>query len=77
MLNIFVFIEYCRKLLLLQSAKELCCGKIFTAGTSSDLAIQILTDVSLGRGSQMHHDVVLVLLCVLLPLLFFSIPIPL
>ncbi|XP_026283226.1 cytoplasmic tRNA 2-thiolation protein 2 isoform X1 [Frankliniella occidentalis] len=46
-----------RRKIFLQSAKELDCCKVFTANTSTDLAIHILTDVSLGRGSQMHHDV--------------------
>lgn len=46
-----------RKQLLLLAAKELCCGKVFMAPTSTDLAVQILTDVSIGRGSHMHHDV--------------------
>ncbi|KAJ1524441.1 hypothetical protein ONE63_010938 [Megalurothrips usitatus] len=46
-----------RQQVLLRAAKELKCNKIFTAESSTDLAIHILTDVSLGRGAQMHHDV--------------------
>lgn len=58
-INLMIYPNCCRNQLLLQAAKELCCGKVFMAPTSTDLAIQILTDVSLGRGSLMHHDVVL------------------
>ncbi|KAK3916568.1 Cytoplasmic tRNA 2-thiolation protein 2 [Frankliniella fusca] len=46
-----------RRKMFLQSAKNLNCSKVFVANTSTDLAIDILTDISLGRGSHLHHDV--------------------
>lgn len=46
-----------RRQLLLLASQELMCNRLFTAQSSTDLAIQILTDVSLGRGSEMHNDV--------------------
>ncbi|CAG9796620.1 unnamed protein product [Diatraea saccharalis] len=38
-------------------AKELLCNIIFTAETSSTLAVNLISNLSLGRGSQVQHDI--------------------
>ncbi|CAH0405392.1 unnamed protein product [Chilo suppressalis] len=38
-------------------AKELQCNSIFTAETSTTLAIKLISNLSLGRGSQVQHDI--------------------
>uniref|UniRef100_A0A1B6KH68 Cytoplasmic tRNA 2-thiolation protein 2 n=1 Tax=Graphocephala atropunctata TaxID=36148 RepID=A0A1B6KH68_9HEMI len=43
--------------LLIQVAKALGCNKMFTAETADDLAVRLMTNVSLGRGSQLPYDV--------------------
>ncbi|KAJ9593306.1 hypothetical protein L9F63_015126, partial [Diploptera punctata] len=50
-------LELLRNRLLLKVAKHLKCTKIFTADTMSHLAVKLLTNVSLGRGSQLPLDV--------------------
>ncbi|PSN31223.1 Cytoplasmic tRNA 2-thiolation protein 2-A [Blattella germanica] len=46
-----------RNKLLLKVAKHLKCTKIFTAETTSNLAVKLLSNVSLGRGAQLPLDV--------------------
>ncbi|KAG8284736.1 Cytoplasmic tRNA 2-thiolation protein 2 [Homalodisca vitripennis] len=43
--------------LLIQVAKVLGCNKMFTAETADDLAVKLMTNVSLGRGAQLPYDV--------------------
>ncbi|XP_054279048.1 cytoplasmic tRNA 2-thiolation protein 2-B [Macrosteles quadrilineatus] len=46
-----------RSNLLAQIARLLGCNKIFTAETANDLAVKLITNVSLGRGAQLPYDV--------------------
>lgn len=46
-----------RQNILVSMADTLGCSKIFTAETSGDLAIRLLSNISLGRGSQLFFDV--------------------
>lgn len=41
-----------------QTAKELQCKIIFTAETNTSLAKKLLSNIAIGRGSQVEHDTV-------------------
>jgi cytoplasmic tRNA 2-thiolation protein 2 len=51
-------VEKLRSTLLLEIAKRLKCPKIFLADVETDLAIKLLSNISLGRGAQLPLDVV-------------------
>lgn len=47
-----------KRYIFLQVAKELNCRIIFTAETNTSLAKKLLSNISIGRGSQVEHDTV-------------------
>lgn len=56
------FYKQFERRLLLESAKRLGCQRVFTCDLAFDVASQILTNVSLGRGSHLQMDVVSIIL---------------
>ncbi|KAM3967916.1 cytosolic thiouridylase subunit 2 [Aphomia sociella] len=51
------FLMKVKQNLYIRSAKELCCKFVFTAETTTTLAINLLSNLTVGRGSQVHNDV--------------------
>ncbi|XP_059050430.1 cytoplasmic tRNA 2-thiolation protein 2 [Achroia grisella] len=51
------FILKVKQNLYVKCAKEISCKFIFTAETTSTLAINLLSNLTVGRGSQVHNDV--------------------
>lgn len=45
-----------RRKVLISTARELGCGKVFFADTSTDLAVKVLGDAAVGRGSHLSAD---------------------
>jgi hypothetical protein len=52
------FLSKIKRELFISCAKELNCNYIFTAETTPKLALNLLSNLSLGRGSQVQYDVV-------------------
>lgn len=52
------FLLKIKRTLLVECAKQLKCNTVFTAETTNTLAVNLLSNLALGRGSQVQNDIV-------------------